>query len=43
MASLAGGVSSDIYRADVPRRTFCVKRALPELKDAGDWRAAGQA
>jgi aminoglycoside phosphotransferase (APT) family kinase protein len=36
---LAGGVSSDIYRVDLPDRSFCVKRALPKLKVAADWRA----
>jgi aminoglycoside phosphotransferase (APT) family kinase protein len=35
---LAGGVSSDIYRVDVGQATFCVKRALPKLKVAADWR-----
>lgn len=37
--ALAGGVSSDIYRVDLPARTLCVKRALPKLKVAADWRA----
>ena len=36
---LTGGVSSDIYRVDLPGRSFCVKRALPRLKVAADWRA----
>lgn len=36
---LAGGVSSDIYRAETPETTFCVKRALARLKVAADWRA----
>jgi aminoglycoside phosphotransferase (APT) family kinase protein len=36
---LAGGVSSDIYRVDCDGLTFCVKRALPKLKVAADWRA----
>jgi aminoglycoside phosphotransferase (APT) family kinase protein len=35
---LAGGVSSDIYRVDAGERTLCVKRALPKLKVAADWR-----
>jgi aminoglycoside phosphotransferase (APT) family kinase protein len=34
---LAGGVSSDIYRVDTPRLTFCVKRALPKLRVTADW------
>lgn len=37
--ALAGGVSSDIVRVDAGGRTFCVKRALPKLKVAGDWQA----
>lgn len=37
---LAGGVSSDIYRVDLPTGvTVCVKRALPKLRVAADWRA----
>lgn len=32
---LTGGVSSDIWRVGA----FCVKRALPKLKVAADWRA----
>src|SRR5512141_1626923 len=39
LTPLAGGVSSDIYRADLPGRTVCIKRALPKLKVAADWRA----
>jgi aminoglycoside phosphotransferase (APT) family kinase protein len=39
LTPLAGGVSSDIYRVDAGIRTFCVKRALPKLKVAGDWQA----
>jgi len=35
---LAGGVSSDIYRVDADGQTLCVKRALPKLKVAADWR-----
>ncbi|MFN9774963.1 MAG: phosphotransferase [Burkholderiales bacterium] len=35
---LAGGVSSDIVRVDLPGRSLCVKRALPRLKVAADWR-----
>ena len=37
--ALAGGVSSDIYRAVLPDRTVCIKRALAKLKVAADWRA----
>ena len=36
---LAGGVSSDIYRVDLPGRSICIKRALPKLKVAADWQA----
>jgi Ser/Thr protein kinase RdoA (MazF antagonist) len=39
-APLAGGVSSDIWRVDLPDgRTICVKRALPRLKVAAEWHA----
>jgi Ser/Thr protein kinase RdoA (MazF antagonist) len=38
--ALAGGVSSDIWRVDLPDgRTICVKRALPKLRVAADWYA----
>ena len=38
--ALAGGVSSDIWRIELPGHgTVCVKRALPKLKVAADWRA----
>ena len=45
--TLAGGVSSDILRIDLPARSpglspglsFCFKRALAKLKVAADWRA----
>ena len=36
---LAGGVSSDIWRVDLPGRTLCVKRALPKLRVGSDWYA----
>jgi len=36
---LTGGVSSDVYRADLPSGPVCVKRALAKLKVAADWRA----
>lgn len=35
---LGGGVSSDIFRVDAGTTTLCVKRALPKLKVAADWR-----
>ncbi len=36
---LTGGVSSDIWRVDLPERSLCLKRALPKLKVAADWYA----
>lgn len=36
---MTGGVSSDIYRVDLAAGPVCVKRALPKLKVAADWRA----
>jgi aminoglycoside phosphotransferase (APT) family kinase protein len=36
---LTGGVSSDILKVETPRRVFAVKRALPKLKVAAEWRA----
>jgi hypothetical protein len=36
---MSGGVSSDIWRVDGPRGTFCVKRALARLKVAAEWHA----
>jgi aminoglycoside phosphotransferase (APT) family kinase protein len=36
---LPGGVSSDIFRVTAGETTFCVKRALPKLKVAAEWRA----
>ena len=38
-ARLTGGVSSDIWRIDLPGRSVCVKRALAKLRVAADWRA----
>ena len=37
--ALTGGVSSEIWRVDLPQQTLCVKRALPKLKVATDWQA----
>jgi hypothetical protein len=34
---VAGGVSSDIWRADLPGGPVCVKRALPQLRVAATW------
>ncbi|MEU9331430.1 aminoglycoside phosphotransferase family protein [Streptomyces canus] len=36
---LTGGVSSDLWRVDLPGRSLCVKRALAQLKVAADWQA----
>lgn len=36
---LPGGVSSDIWRVDLPDGPVCVKRALARLRVAADWRA----
>jgi len=36
---LAGGVSSDIWRVELPGRDLCIKRALPTLKVADEWHA----
>lgn len=37
--ALTGGVSSDIWRVDLPGRQICIKRALEKLKVADDWYA----
>ena len=36
---LSGGVSSDIWRVDLPGRSLCVKRALAKLRVKDDWQA----
>jgi aminoglycoside phosphotransferase (APT) family kinase protein len=36
---LTGGVSSDIWRVDLPERSICIKCALPQLKVAQAWHA----
>jgi aminoglycoside phosphotransferase (APT) family kinase protein len=36
---LTGGVSSDIWRIDLPDGPVCVKRALAKLRVAADWHA----
>jgi 5-methylthioribose kinase len=38
-APLAGGVSSDIWRIDLPGGPICIKRALPKLRVKADWQA----
>lgn len=37
--ALAGGVSSDIWRIDLPSGPICIKRALPKLRVQVDWLA----
>ncbi len=39
LVPLAGGISSDIYKATVGGRVVCVKRALSRLKVAAEWQA----
>ena len=36
---LTGGVSSDIWRVDAGDNSWCVKRALAQLKVAAEWKA----
>jgi tRNA A-37 threonylcarbamoyl transferase component Bud32 len=36
---LTGGVSSDIWRIDLPQGPVCAKRALSKLRVEADWRA----
>src|SRR6266478_877808 len=36
---LTGGVSSEIWRVELPGRSVCVKRALSKLKVSEDWQA----
>ena len=36
---LTGGVSSDIWRVDLPSGPVCIKRALGKLRVTADWRA----
>jgi aminoglycoside phosphotransferase (APT) family kinase protein len=36
---LTGGVSSDIWRIDLPDGPICIKRALPKLRVSADWQA----
>ena len=40
---LTGGVSSDIWRVDLPAGPVCVKRALAQLRVKADWRAPRRA
>ncbi len=44
LTALGGGVSCDVYRADLADGPVCVKRALPKLRVEADWYApAGRA
>ena len=36
---LTGGVSSDIWRVELPSGSICIKRALPKLRVAATWLA----
>jgi aminoglycoside phosphotransferase (APT) family kinase protein len=36
---LSGGISSDIWRVDLPGRSLCVKRAVPQLRSKAEWLA----
>jgi 5-methylthioribose kinase len=36
---LSGGVSSEIWRVDLPNRSLCIKRALAKLRVEAEWRA----
>ena len=35
--TLAGGISSDVWRVDLKRGPVCLKRALPKLRVRVDW------
>ncbi|MGB8365626.1 MAG: phosphotransferase family protein [Rhizomicrobium sp.] len=39
---LSGGVSCDVYRVELGEKTICLKRALPKLRVAADWRAPAE-
>jgi tRNA A-37 threonylcarbamoyl transferase component Bud32 len=39
LTPLTGGVSSDLWRVDLPERTLCVKGALAQLKVEQEWLA----
>jgi 5-methylthioribose kinase len=39
---LGGGVSCDVFEVRNAERTICVKRALPKLRVAADWRAPAE-
>jgi len=37
LTPLGGGIASDIWKVDLPKRTVCIKRALHRLKVKADW------
>jgi tRNA A-37 threonylcarbamoyl transferase component Bud32 len=39
MTALTGGVSSDLWKVDLPGRSVCVKGSLAQLKVPGEWLA----
>jgi fructosamine-3-kinase len=39
LTPMSGGVSCDVWRADLPGGPVCVKQALPKLRVTADWRA----
>ncbi len=39
ITALTGGVSSEIFRVDAARGSFCVKRALAQLRVSAEWKA----
>jgi aminoglycoside phosphotransferase (APT) family kinase protein len=39
LVRLSGGVSCDVYKADLGDRNVCLKRALPKLRVKADWKA----
>jgi len=39
LSRLTGGVSSDIWKVDTTRHSYCVKQALDRLKVEAEWRA----
>jgi len=42
VARLAGGVSCDVWRVDLPGGPVVVKRALPKLRVTAEWRAPAE-
>jgi aminoglycoside phosphotransferase (APT) family kinase protein len=42
LTALGGGVSCDVWRADLPRGPVCVKRALPRLRVEAEWHAPAE-